>query len=260
MKIQEKDNKKVIILDENESVSLVATGKRQTNGISVTNIDGRMDVKADPAAINSLNDNPNSILEKCDRWFDAFVKVHDMFRKLALSDRCKKMRINMQVAVSQYVNVKKDNDMGKCIDIDLKRYRDRIQDGPSLEIPQENEDVFKYMLVRVMDYYLAKNFGKIMVDLPNNWDYTLYSPDHVEYEEVFPLELKLSILRNLPEYQELIRMVIYKFNLGLPIKPMIEELKNKIVDSGPVTHIDDSVEYSERQWNQLSDISGSFLK
>ena len=252
MIIQEKSDKKYIVLDENESVGLVASGKRQTTGISVTNKDGRMDVVPDPEAVNVVREGKLDIFEKCDKWFETFTKVHDMFRELALSDRCKRRNINMKVNVSVYVNVKKDNDMGKCIDLDLKLYRDVIQEGPSLEIPSENEDVFKYMLARVLEYYLIKNYGDKEVELPDIWSFSLESADNVEYEEVYPIEFSMGILKELPEYRELIKKIIYKYNLGLPIKPMIEELKSKITDSEPIERINESVSYSERQLKNIS--------
>ncbi len=260
MRIQDSGKQKYVILEENESVSVVATGKKQTTAVSVTNREGRTDVMPNPEAVSIVKPGKEELLNKCDRWFEAFTKVHDMFRNLALSDRCKQMRINMDLAVSAYVNVKRDNDTGKCIDIDLKRYGEMIQEGPSLEIPSENEDIFKYMLARVLEYYLVKNYGNTPVDISDDWNYLLRSPDHVEYEEVFPLKFHMSIIREMPEYDQLVKGIIYKFNLGLPIKPVIEDLKNRIAVPKSIERVNESVDYSERQWNNLNDISGSFLK
>jgi hypothetical protein len=250
MRIQKKNDKKYIILDENESVSLIAKGKRQTNGMNVTNIDGRMDVKADPKSLDVIKNE--SVIEKCDRWFETFTKVHDMFRDLALTDRCKKRNINMQVGVSSYAYLNAKG-TGKCIDIDLKRHGDMIQEGPFLEIPTENEDVFKYMFARVLEYYLTKNYGDTEIVLPDIWSYRLTSGDQVEYEEVFPAEFNMSILRELPDYRELIKKIVYKYNLGLPIKPLIEELRNKIEAPLSTENIDKSLDYSERKLDELNE-------
>jgi hypothetical protein len=250
MRIQKKNDKKYIILDENESVSLIAKGKRQTNGMNVTNIDGRMDVKADPKSLDVIKNE--SVIEKCDRWFETFTKVHDMFRDLALTDRCKKRNINMQVGVSSYAYLNAKG-TGKCIDIDLKRRGDMIQEGPFLEIPTENEDVFKYMFARVLEYYLTKNYGDTEIVLPDIWSYRLTSGDQVEYEEVFPAEFNMSILRELPDYRELIKKIVYKYNLGLPIKPLIEELRNKIEAPLSTENIDKSLDYSERKLDELNE-------
>ena len=250
MRIQKKNDKKYIILDENESVSLIATGKRQTTAASVNNYEGRIEVVPDPKSLDVIKNE--SVIEKCDRWFETFTKVHDMFRDLALTDRCKKRDINMQVGVSSYVYVNAKG-TGKCIDIDLKRRGDMIQEGPFLEIPTENEDVFKYMFARVLEYYLTKNYGDTEIVLPDIWSYRLTSGDQVEYEEVFPAEFNMSILRELPEYRELIKKIIYKYNLGLPLKPLIEELRSKIEAPLSTENIDKSIDYSERKLDELNE-------
>ena len=71
----------------------------------------------------------------------------------------------------------------------------------------------------------------------------------------------MSILRELPEYRELIKKIVYKYNLGLPLKPLIEELRNKIEAPLSTENIDKSL---DKIWGGMTfandNTEGGFFK
>ena len=89
------------------------------------------------------------IINKCDKWIEMFKKVHDVFKKLVLSEKYRKQKIVMELSFTKFFTFT-DSRKGNSINLDLKRYGDIIQEGVTISIDEINSDIYAYLMANVI--------------------------------------------------------------------------------------------------------------
>lgn len=101
------------------------------------------------------------IINKCDKWIEMFKKVHDVFKKLVLSEKYRKQEIVMELSFTD------SNIKGNSINMNLKRYGDIIQEGVTISIDEISSDIYTYIMANVISYYISKNYNGTNIDYLN---------------------------------------------------------------------------------------------
>lgn len=181
MELKKNDDKFYVILEENEKVYLGNHSEEQF--LQVNNKDNQFVITGDSSLISSIRGegmlekvyippvfSQKEILGYCDEWLQQFYVVHDLFKKLVLSPKyfSKRARHHLEFdAESRYIG------------LHVTHSGSVIHEGPSIFAHSENEDVYRYLVLNVLNYYLQKNFSDDIMnsdDFINN--YSLFSSTH----------------------------------------------------------------------------------
>ncbi len=187
------------------------------------------------------------IINKCDKWIEMFKKVHDVFKKLVLSEKYRKQKIVMELSFTKFFTFT-DSRKGNSINLDLKRYGDIIQEGVTISIDEINSDIYAYLMANVISYYISKNYKDTIIDYSDlSWNYILFSNIKTPKFEIDPIISSLSTLYDSPNYSRIIKSILGSHNLGIPTDQIISNLRNKISSQQISTEIDKLIDYSSRQ-------------
>lgn len=182
------------------------------------------------------------IINKCDKWIEMFKKVHDVFKKLVLSEKYRKQEIVMELSFTD------SNIKGNSINLNLKRYGDIIQEGVTISVDEINSDIYAYLMANVISYYISKNYNDTNIDyLDFSWNNTLFSNIKTQKFEIAPIMTSLSSLYDSPCYSRIVKSILGSHNLGIPRDHIISNLRNKISSQQISDEIDRLIDYSSRQ-------------
>ena len=171
-----------------------------------------------------------------------FKKVHDVFKKIVLSEKYRKQEIVMELSFTD------SNIKGNSINLNLKRYGDIIQEGVTISIDEINSDIYAYLMANVISYYISKNYKDTIIDYSDlSWNYILFSNIKTPKFEIDPIISSLSTLYDSPNYSRIIKSILGSHNLGIPTDQIISNLRNKISSQQISTEIDKLIDYSSRQ-------------
>ena len=187
------------------------------------------------------------IINKCDKWIEMFKKVHEVKKKLVLSEKYRKQKIVMELSFTKFFTFT-DSRKGNSINLDLKRYGDIIQEGVTISIDEINSDIYAYLMANVISYYISKNYKDTIIDYSDlSWNYILFSNIKTPKFEIDPIISSLSTLYDSPNYSRIIKSILGSHNLGIPTDQIISNLRNKISSQQISTEIDKLIDYSSRQ-------------
>ena len=171
-----------------------------------------------------------------------FKKVHDVFKKIVLSEKYRKQEIVMELSFTD------SNIKGNSINLNLKRYGDIIQEGVTISIDEISSDIYAYIMANVISYYISKNYKDTIIDYSDfSWNYILFSNIKTPKFEIDPIISSLSTLYDSPNYSRIIKSILGSHNLGIPTDQIISNLRNKISSQQISTEIDKLIDYSSRQ-------------
>lgn len=260
MKLEKIDGKQYIILEDNEKVCLTTAEKKGENSILVEKDKNKLNIFGNGDLVNSIYGegmlervyippvvSSEDIINKCDKWIEMFKKVHDVFKKLVLSEKYRKQKIVMELSFTKFFTFT-DSRKGNSINLDLKRYGDIIQEGVTISIDEINSDIYAYLMANVISYYISKNYKDTIIDYSDlSWNYILFSNIKTPKFEIDPIISSLSTLYDSPNYSRIIKSILGSHNLGIPTDQIISNLRNKISSQQISTEIDKLIDYSSRQ-------------
>lgn len=265
MKFEKIDGEQFIILEDNDEVCLTTAGKLGKNSITVTEKDDKIILSGDSALVSSIRGegmlgkvyippvvSSDDIINKCDRWIEMFKQVHDVFRKLVLSEKYRKQNIVMELSFSQFFSWTDCNIKGNSINLDLKQRGQIIQEGVTISIDEINDDVYAYLMANVLDYYVSKNYSGTQINYSDiGWNHTLYSNIETPNGEIKPISASLSTLYDSVYYSRIITSLLGSHNLDIPADQIISNLRNGISNQQLSDRIGKSMDYSSRQYEYI---------
>lgn len=265
MKFEKIDGEQFIILEDNDRICLTTAGKLGENSITITENKDKINLSGDSALVNSIRENgmlekvyippvisSEDIISKCDKWLEMFKQVHDVFRKLVLSEKYRKQNIRMELSFTQFFSWTDSNIKGKSINLDLKQYRNIIQEGVTISIDEINADIYAYLMANVLDDYISKNYNDTQIDyLDIDWNHTLYSNADVPRGQTVPMLSELSTLYDSVDYSKIVTSLLGCHNLGVSVDQIISNLRNRITSQQLSERIDKSIDYSGKQYEYI---------
>lgn len=190
MKFEERNGKEYIILDKNDHIYFTTKDAMDENceAIEVAMGDNGFCISGNSSLIEKISGEgmlskvylppvlpAEEIVEKCDQWLEMYKKVHDKFKELVLTERYKKQHVTMALSFFNGKSLDGSKDTSN-ISLNLQLLNDVIQEGVSISINEDNDDIFQYLMVNVLDYYLAKNYSSSNVGCQSlDWNGILFS-------------------------------------------------------------------------------------
>lgn len=265
MKFEKIDGEQFIILEDNDKVCLTTSGKLGKNSITITENKDKINLFGDSALVNSIRGkgmlekvyippviSSEDIISKCDKWLEMFKQVHDVFRKLVLSEKYRKQNITMELSFTQFFFWTDSNIKGNSINLDLKQYGNIIQEGVTISVDEINTDIYAYLMANVLDDYISKNYNDTQIDyLDIDWNHTLYSNTDTPRGQTIPMLSTLSTLYDSVDYSKIVTSLLGCHNLGVPVDQIISNLRNRITSQQLSERIDKSIDYSSRQYEYV---------
>lgn len=256
MKFEKIEGVQHVILEEDDNICI--TVPDQSSKIQIKKIDEKLDISGNSSIVNSISGNgmldkvyippvvsSKEIIDKCDKWLYMFKKVHDVFKKLVLSDEFRKQNVVMELSFKRYFSLC-DSVKGRSIDLNLKQYGIVIKEGVTISIGEDNDDIYAYLMASVLDYYILKNLSDKDIDLMH-FNNVLYSDDKVTQRSTVPILALLGSLTESQEYYQIVASIIGNHNIGESSEQLITNLKNRISSQQISNTIDSDISYSATQ-------------
>lgn len=266
MKLENVDGVQYIILEENDKIKITTENSHEDRALNVECQNNGLNISGSSSLINSINGDgmlekvyiqptlsADEIIDKCDQWIEMFKKVHDKFRELVLTDRYRKHNITMDLSFYTFSSHSQSKIVkGRNIDINLMQYNTIIQEGVVVSIDEVNEDIYKYLLANVLDYYLSINYEGILINnMDINWDQTLYSSTEKQENSTIPMICGLSCLYESREYERIVTSIITNHNLNQSSKQIIDNLRQAIYNQQVSARFNNSINYSSKQYEHI---------
>lgn len=263
MKIENQDGKQVIILEKNDEIKI----KKSDSNDSITlqmdknkiNISGSSDIIGTIKGRGMLDKvyvppviSSTDIIAKCDKWLDIYKKVHDEFKKSVLETNFRENQVCMELILGNYFSLDDFTIKGKTIDLNLKQYNTTVQEGVTISIPDDNEDVYAYLIANVLDYYVEQNHkGKKINNMTMNFNGILYSNIEKEDKSCVPMLASISTIMESQYLSRVVNSVLSAHDLGLSTNQIIDNLRNRIDNQQIEDNLDFGISYSERQYQHI---------
>jgi hypothetical protein len=265
MKFEKIGGEQFIILEDNDKVCITTAGELGKSNVTIAENKDKINFSGDSTLVNSICGegmlekvyippvvSSEEIIDKCDKWIEQFKQVHDVFRKLVLSEKYKKQHIVMELSFSKFFSLSDRNRKGNSIDLDLIQYGTVIQEGMTISIDEKNDDIYAYLMANVVDYYLSTNYAGAPINyLDINWNRVLYSNPETPRGETIPMIAPLSTLYDSVDYSRIVTSLLGSHNLGVSADQIISNLRNRISNQQLSDRISESIDYSNRQYEYI---------
>ena len=242
MKFKVENGKQFIILDENDKICITTKKAGTSMNIDVTCQNGELDIADNSGIINSIKGNgmlekvylppvtsKEEIIKKCDDFLKLFEDIHDKFKKLITQ----KPEISMYLSFSKNF-IQNGEIASRTIELDLTQNGFAFLNGVSISIPVSSDDIYRYLIASVLNYYLSQNYAHIQVKYEN-----LNTRD---------LSATLNISSMINSYlSKTVYTLLTLHNADIPAGQYIEELKNKIQSQSLGENFDSEISYASRQ-------------
>ena len=252
-----------IVLEENDKVCITTPDELNKTQIEINEKEKKLDISGNCSIVNSIKGDymlekiyiprvlsSREIIEKCDKWFNMFKQVHDVFKKMVLSNEYREQNITMELSFTKFISMVDKNIKGRIISLDLKQHSIIIKEGVTISIDEENEDIYSYLVACVIDYYISQNYGDEKIDLMR-FNGALYSNVKRDRGNVVPMIAFLGTLTESIEYSRIISSIICNHNLGESSEQIIDNLKNSICNQQISDRIDSNINYSSKQCEHI---------
>ena len=201
----------------------------------------------------------------CEEWFSQFMEIHNKLKEIALSDEGKEERLHASLCLYQLCDSETFKPTGKCMDLSLcNGYSgNTLITVATLVLDDENDDVFKYLFAKVVDYYLAVNYANTKISLFGD-EYatgTLYSNEKEKdiYGErmISPTNANLyTVLNNDHDYRKIFEKLVDFHNVGMPSNFYIDKIRNDFPEVITICDdlLKDSIEKTEHNKEIVNEI------
>ncbi len=264
MKFKNIDGEVYVVLEPNDKLKVTTEPAfKDSKSVDIECQGGLLNISFNPSSIDTIGGNgklervvipsilsTDEIIKQCDQWLEMFKEVHDKFRELVLTKMYRDQMITMTLSFCKFFSALDKNVKGRKIDLDLKHYGTKIKEGMTILVDEENEEVYKYLLARVLEYYLLVNCSETVIDNTDvNWNRTLYSDDDKKTADFnIPIICKLRVLYESMGYEELITSIITSHNLNQSLEQIIDNLKQRIYNQQMGERFCDSINRSIIQY------------
>lgn len=261
MKFRKKNGIVTIVLEKDEKLKL-----ETTNGIEAINFksDGdKISIIGGSNLINSIKGegmlekvevlpvvSSNDIIAKCDQWLDMFRKIHDKFKELVLTEEYRKGHMVMQLNFCDTLSFDDSTNRGKSIDLDIKLFDTIVLEGITINIPDNNESVYVYLLANVLSYYVSSNFRETKIDLMR-FNGFIYSDEQKDDRVTAPMVANVAGFEKNVRLNRIVYSILQTYNLNIPTDQIIDNAKQSITNQPIGDCLDHYIEYSERQYNHI---------
>ena len=238
MKIITVDKTIHVILDEGEKVVVTTPQSFCKNALQIENQQQKFILSGNSELVQEIKgeslkekitDHPTfskeEILEKCDLWLNEFKKINDLFYAMALVPKYfdKNAYLLLEFSTSSYLsrpNEKRNN-------IGLSFYKDgkQIQKGIDISIPEENKEIYQYLMTATLSYFLAMNFKGDRISFSSDPGYLWKS---TEVKGKYPVRISFAPLLQSKEDTLILKLLIESHNLHCSNDDFINEQKEKI--------------------------------
>lgn len=268
MKFKIENGQQYIILEENDRINLAT--KSGTMEINVNRQNGKLDISGNSEIINSIKsdgildkiDFPTTvskeeIIKKCDYWLKMFEDMHDKYKELVLTKKYREQGVSMYLAFNE-VYSPKGRLAAHNISLKLKKGDILIQDGVSITIPTSGDDIYKYLIASVLNYYISKNYEGTPIYDNNFIDNVLYSK-YYRGTALTPMMANIDYILN-SQFFGITKMIIAQHNLGFYSEQLIRDLKEDIHSQILGENFEAELVDSARQLNFLETIEPSLKR
>ncbi|MCM1052618.1 MAG: hypothetical protein NC483_01385 [Ruminococcus sp.] len=251
-----------VILEENDKVVL-KTVENKDSEIEVTSTKDGLDIVGDAAIINKITGNgmlekiyippilsSEEIIAKCDEWLEMFKKVYGKFSELVLTEEYDKQRIAVKLTFGTFFQVKDTSVKGKTIDLDLHYYGTIIKEGMTISINDNNSDIYDYLAISVLNYFITQNFDNKVIDIVR-FNGNLISEKGGE--KGHGPKFTANIASYIEDYdgRNLVTSLITNYNLGNSLDQIISNLKARIKPQAIPENLERGINYSKKQYDAI---------
>ena len=261
MIIKNKDGIQQIILEKNDVIYLTTKNCLESEFIIIECESNMLNISGDSSLIKKISGNnilekvfippvisSKEIIDKCDKWLEMFKKVHDKFREILLTNKYLKMGVYMKLSFNEIDSFPYKTNKLEKITLDLMYNKTVVQECITITIDETNDDVCKYIIANVLNYYLSVNYvnydvSHIILSLFS--DYVLHP-----YGEPFCCNLN-QFYCNEHKFSETVESIISNYKYPQYSKQLIDELKRNIHNQQLTEQFDRSIDYSKAQYEYI---------
>lgn len=236
MKFKIKNGEQYIILEENDKINLAT--KNGAMEINVNRQNGKLDISGNSEIINSIKGDgildkinfpttvsKEEIIKACDHWLKMFEEMHDKYKELVLTEKYREQGVSMHLTFEEVFSPN-EKLIAKNIALKLKKGNILIQDGVSITIPTSGDDIYKYLIASVLNYYISKNYEDTPINDKNCIDNVLHSK-YYDGTSSSPMMAHANYLYN-SQFFDTTKRITTQHNLGFASEQLIRDLKEDI--------------------------------
>lgn len=263
MKFEKIDGVQYIVLEENDRVCITTLDEINKTQVEIKEKNKGLEISGNSSIVSSIRGegmldkvyippvvSSKEIIEKCDKWLDMFIQVHDTFKKLVLTDEYRKQNVVMELSFANFFSFSDSNIKGRTINLDLKQYGTILKEGVTISIDEANEDVYSYLVASVLDYYVSQNIGDKEINLMD-FNSILYSSEKDEKGTTVPMLAMLGSLTESPEYSKIVANILGNHNIGESSEQLIANLRNRISNQQISDRMDSGIKHSSNQCEHI---------
>lgn len=262
MKIENQNGEQVIILERNDQIRIKCLKKYES--ITLKNEGDKLNISGSSEIIGTIKGrgmlekvyippviSSQEIIEKCDKWLDMFKKIHDKFKESVLKEEFRKNNVTMELVFSNYFNLNDSTIKGRTIDLELNQYNTTIQEGVTISIPEENEDVYAYLVANVLDYYVSQNCeGMKINNMSVGFNGTVYS-NNKKGDSTVPMLASINTLMESTYLSRVANAILSAHDLELSTDQIIDNLRKRVQTQQIDDSLDSGILYTERQMDHI---------
>ena len=267
-----KNGKNQIYLEEGEKLFVTTVGNEEYKSVELKNVDGKVVIKGLNDVV-SKEENTNvsekydesDFFRACATWLEYFVAIHDKLRAKAFSSVYSSTPVTMKLYAGGFsvASDKEESKVGKEIELKLQSTLDsNLFNGVNIEIYDENESLYRFLLASVLNHYIKANYGEHQIEdkydrVMNANLFSCMKPEG----RVQPVFASLASLTNASvEYYVILDKLITNHNIGISSDSFILDLKNNIteeVKKNTISTLVESINHSKEQLEKIEKYFGS---
>ena len=263
MRFEKIDGVQYIVLEKNDEICITTPDELEEKQIEIKSNDEGLEISGNSSIVSSIRGegmlekvyippviSSEEIIEKCDKWLEMFKQVHDIFKKLVLTDEYRNQNVIMELSFPTFFSFADSNVKGRVIDLNLKQHGTILKEGVTISIDEANEDVYSYLAASVLDYYVSQNLKGQQIDLMD-FNSILYSNEKRERGTTFPMLAMLGSLTESSEYYKMITSILGNHNVGESSEQLIANLRNRISNQQIGDRMDSGIKHSSNQCEHI---------
>lgn len=260
MTIEDTEGVKSILLEDNEKIIISTPGSFRN--ITVINNDDLLNIVGSSDIIGCIKGRGlldkvyippvvprEEILEKCDEWLAMFDRVLKYFSGFVEEEKSLAEKIQLLVYFGEYSPLDTGNS-GQTIKISLASKYGVILEGVSIEVDNQNENIYKYLVAEVISRFLSLNCQGQKFKIDANWDGNIRSNKCNRSSSIHSL-LSASLTQK-TDYYAIIAAILKCHNLDLPFEQIIDNLRCAVSSQPMVSNsLEESIVRSRRQCSHI---------
>ncbi len=260
MKIKNINGTIEITLEDSDKV-ILKTSKSDDKAVKISATGDGLDICGNDQIINKISGegmlekvylppilSKEEIIAKCDEWLDMFKKIYDIFSNQVLTPEYKNNNISLKLSFGTYFS---DDDEGRTIDLDLYNFGNYVKYGATLSIKDKDMDIYRYIVARVLEYYLSQNLSGKKIDYVMNWNGQLYS-NKDSSNGIVSILANLCSLTEEASLNRLVYSILANHNISVPLDQIIANLMANIKNRPMPIKLEDSINFTKRQYDMVT--------